>query len=130
MSAEFDDDSTKIKGAINLLASAAGTLKRAGGKRGQADATFLTKKSRFYKPPEVLAKEPTTTLSPELQRLAGPSSTAASSPASAPKSSSAPARAVWPTVRKKQPNEAFDRWINEVIELAVADHAPTWWDEL
>lgn len=33
-------------------------------------------------------------------------------------------------VRKKEPNEAIDRWVNEVIQLAVADYSPTWVDDL
>ncbi len=134
-SKDFDTDSVKIKGDLNLLAAAAGALKRSGGKLGPADATFLTKKPRFAKPPEVVPKEPTVSLPPGLRALAGQEDEPAE-PRAAQKLQRVPGtvapkggvRPVMPLIRKK--HEAIDRWVDEVIEHAVADRTPHWWDEI
>jgi len=47
-SAEFDKDSTMIKGDLNMLAAVCGLLKRSGGFGGAADQTFLRKVIKGY----------------------------------------------------------------------------------
>lgn len=138
-SKEFDTDSVKVKGAINLLAAAAGTLQRAKGKLGKADATYLAKVPKFMKPPEIVAKQPFTALTPGLaQRVGTPPPPpqkgkvkydAKGRPIN-PSTGHANVKPVGPIIRKKNPNEAFERWVNEMVEFAAADYVPTWWDEI
>jgi hypothetical protein len=133
---EFDNDSAKVKGALNLLASATGTLQRAKGKGGKADATYLTKVPKYMKPPEIVAKQPMTAMTPRMRSMAGPTP---AEPEQHPKQQKINprtgkpigyiAKPVGPIIRRKQ-HEAFNRWINEMIERADADHTPTWWEEL
>lgn len=75
---EFEADSVNIKGDINVLSAAAGTLKRSGGFGGQADKVFLQKVIKGYvddsgqfhiKSISVEPKEPSVPLPPELQKL-------------------------------------------------------------
>ena len=47
-SREFDEDSTMIKGDLNMLAAVCGLLKRSGGFGGAADQTFLRKVIKGY----------------------------------------------------------------------------------
>ena len=126
-SKEFENDSTKVKGALNLLSASAGTLKRAAGKSGEADATFLQKVPKFGRPAEVEPKPPTTVLSPQMSRLAGPIAEPTKKSSSDPRKRVA--RAQGPIIHRKA-QEALDRWVNDVIREAVADFEPSWLDEL
>ena len=165
----LEKEKTQVLADLNLLASASGTLKRASGRYGKADATALERKPRWKKPPEIVAKQPVTKLNPQMRGLAGPAPAdpdpkaigstgaepdriAAAAAANAriaaakdlnkpwwdpvsrnppvperPRPMGLPARG--PIIRKKK-QEAFDRYMYRIIEMAVADHSPTWLDEL
>ena len=158
-SQEFETDSMQIKADLNLLASAAGALKRSGGGGGKADASYLAKRPQFGEPPKIVPQDSTVSLSkhPELQRMAGGAASDADKPAG-----KAAVRATGPTVRKgaapafksagqmnptlspeekaaldaeydeyeKTKGESLNRFMDVIIEQACADRVPKWWDEL
>lgn len=154
----LEEEKTQVLADLNLLASAAGTLQRATGKYGKADATYLDRKARWKKPPEIVAKQPVTKLRPQMRGLAGPAPAPADpkgigSTGREPRAAADPAKArpsmfepiernpkppprqfmglpaKGPIIRKKK-QEAFDRYMYRIIEMAAADHNPNWLDEL
>lgn len=143
-SREFETDSVQIKADLNMLASAAGALKRAGGFGGQADKEFLQMVGGWKKR-EVVPKEPEAPLPPELSKLAG------DYPRQVPKSQRGKTQAKGPTIHKAQvhqvpsapvrtdlPDELPPDWIKdhvehrlrEAIEVACADRQPHWLDDI
>jgi hypothetical protein len=78
------------------------------------------------KPPAVIAKQPDVALGPQMRGLAGPAPAPPPSKKGAP---AAPVRAQGPIIRKKN-QESIDWFLNNIIETAVADRVPQWWDDI
>jgi hypothetical protein len=141
-SREFDQDSVNIKGDLNVLAAAAGVLKRSGGFGGKADMTFLLKVMKGYVDDsgqyhllrrEIQPRSPDVSLPPDLQRASGYYGEPA--PKDRPGSKKGKVvRAKGPTIRKAAgPQEPFRNSISDdeadqaLRDLGLADHLAREW---
>lgn len=159
---ELERDKAQILSDLNLIATASGTLQRATGRYGKADATYLDKKARWMKKPAIIPKQPDVGLSPTRRAQAGPApeppepkgigSTGREPVPPEIAAQRAQANKPWwspvernpkvperprpmglpprgPVVRKKK-QESIDWFLDNIIETAVADRTPQWWDDI
>lgn len=157
---DFSDMRELAAADFRVIQAMTGKIKTSSGKGSRADQTFLQKKAKFGKPPEVSLKDPSSALKGKFAVAAGDYSPPEKSSKGTPKKLRPGERstAKMPTIHRKSreltPDQIadlekdmadwekdegrihehfavrFDRYMDLVIEQATADFSPMWWDDL